>query len=130
MKKKLSLKPIPPTLRGKKRYIAFRLECENPLREKEVFEAVWKTFFELFGSVGTARQKLWPIMFSEKQGIAVIRCSLECLHEAKAGILFIKEVHGKPASPRILLVSGSMKRIKKRLGLGVGSRKPLAVRKK
>ena len=111
---KQSLKPIPPTLRGKKRYVLFELIAKEnaKLSEKNVDDALWKTFLELYGSVGTARQRFWPIKFDSSRNLGIVRCALEALEEVKAGLLFVKNVNGAEVIPKIISVSGSIKQLK------------------
>ena len=55
---KKSLKALPLSQRGKKRYILFELFAEKPLSATQVEKAVMEKFSELFGSKGIADQKL------------------------------------------------------------------------
>lgn len=110
---KKSLNPVPSSLRGKKRYVLFRLSSSKNLSMKEVENALWNLFFELFGEVGTARQKLWLIGFNSKKGLGILRCSLDHTEEVKAGILFFKEVSGLSVVPEIVRVSGSLSKLEK-----------------
>ncbi len=109
---KQSMNPIPASYRGKKRYISFQLLAKEKFSEQDVGLAVWETFLHLFGEVGTARQKLWLVGFDSRQGIGVVRCALEHLEEVKAGLLFVKQVDGKPVVPKVLGVSGSLGKVK------------------
>jgi ribonuclease P/MRP protein subunit POP5 len=111
---KLSLKPLKPTLRGKKRYIEFRLFCEKNLDERSVERAIFSTFLALFGSFGVAKQNLRLIKFNNGSNKGILRCSLPCLEEAKSGLLFIREINGNPVTPKITKVSGSLKKLKGR----------------
>ena len=112
--KKKSLKPIPPTLRGKKRYVLFGLVCAEgkTFAEKEVFHSVWNTFSKVFGSAGLAEQKLWLLKWFASEGKGVLRCSLPELEKVKAGLLFLQEVKGVKVVPLVLSVSGSAKKLK------------------
>ena len=108
---KTSLKPIPLSMRGKKRYVSFQLLTERKLEEKEVSQAIWQTLLQLYGEVGTARMKPWLASFSGDKG--VLRCALASVEEAKAGLLFLEKVGQTKVSPKILKVSGSVKGAKK-----------------
>jgi ribonuclease P/MRP protein subunit POP5 len=104
---KKSLNPIPLSLRGKKRYIAFALECDKTLNESAVSEAIWKSLLQMYGEIGTARQKPWLASYSKNQG--VLRCAHNSVEEVKAGLLFVEKVGESRVIPRILKVSGSVK---------------------
>jgi len=109
MQKKKSLNPIPPTLRGKKRYVSFELVSEQPLIEIEVKKEIWSVFGNIFGGKGIADQKLWVIKWSKNKGI--LRCSLKEEENVKAGLLFLKQIKETPVIPIIIKVSGSLKKL-------------------
>lgn len=111
---KLSLKPLKPTLRGKKRYVAFKLFSEKSFDERSVERAVFRVFLELFGSIGVAKQNLRLIRFNNGSNLGILRCSLPCLNEAKTGLLFLKEINGVSVSAKIVSVSGSIKKLKQK----------------
>ena len=102
---KTSLKPIPLSMRGKKRYVSFELLSDKKLGEKEVFQAVKQSLLQLYGEIGVACQRPWLISFKGNKG--VLRCALSEVEEVKAGLLFLEKVGQTPVSPKILRVSGS-----------------------
>jgi ribonuclease P/MRP protein subunit POP5 len=104
---KTSLKPIPLSMRGKKRYISFELVSDKRLLEKEVFRAVNQSLLQLYGEVGVARQRPWLVSFKDNQG--VLRCASSEVEAVKAGLLFLEKIASNPVSPKILRVSGSVK---------------------
>ncbi|MFH1224627.1 MAG: Rpp14/Pop5 family protein [Candidatus Diapherotrites archaeon] len=105
---KKKTKPIPPTLRGKKRYISFELACATRLQESAVSKALWETMLSLYGSVGTARQKFTLFKWSPAQNRGAVRCALGHEADVKAGILAVKEVGGTPVLPKTIKTSGSV----------------------
>lgn len=109
---KKSLNPIPPTQRGKKRYIKFVLENGSELEEKEVRKELFGVFSSLFGDVGIAKQKLWLMKWFPEKGEGIVRCALEETENVKAGLLFFDNVSGNEVLPVILGVSGSIKKLK------------------
>lgn len=112
---KKSMKPIPPTLRGKKRYVLFELISESKFDEKEVSRELWKVMHQLFGECGVARQRFWFIKWSRAKSRGIVRCALDHLDDVKTGILFMKEVADKKVIPKTLLTSGSIAKLKKKL---------------
>lgn len=112
--KKKSLKPIPSTLRGKKRYVLFSLVCAEgkTFSEKEVFHAIWNSFSSVFGSHGLAEQKLWLLKWFPSERKGIVRCSLPELEKVVAGLLFVQQVQGVKVVPLVLSVSGSAKKLK------------------
>ena len=56
------LKPIMPSLREKKRYIAFEVISKNPVKDYlEVYNAIFNSSLELFGTMETSKSGLKPI---------------------------------------------------------------------
>ena len=109
---KKSMNPIPPTLRGKKRYVKFRLLSAVQLHEKDVWFSLSAGFSVLFGSAGIAQQRLWLIKWDSKSNEGIVRCSLREEENVKAGLLFVQKVGPDAVIPLILRVSGSVKKLK------------------
>lgn len=107
---KKKLNPIPPTLRGKKRYVAFELVSDQTLIEIEVKKAIWSVFGNIFGGKGIADQKLWLVKWLPKNK-GILRCSLKEEENVKAGLLFLKQIKETPVIPIISKVSGSIKKL-------------------
>ncbi len=109
---KKEMNPIPPTLRGKKRYVKFRFVSRSALRESEVKFSLHSSFARLFGEMGVAEQKLWLVKWFPEKNEGIVRCALEKEEHVKAGLLFMAEVRGEPIVPVIVAVSGSVKKLK------------------
>ena len=109
---KFSLKPLKPTLRGKKRYVQFRLFADKNFDERSVERCIFSTFLALYGSTGVASQNLRLIRFNNGTNLGILRCSLPTLVEVKSGLLFLREINGIAVIPKILSVSGSLKKLK------------------
>lgn len=107
---KKSIKPIPQSMRGKKRYIYFELISDRKLASGEVSKLLWNSFLRLYGEFGSAEIKFWFIEFADGKGI--IRCAHDKVDKAKAAILFLKESENFGIMPKILRVSGSLKKIR------------------
>ena len=111
---KLSLKPLKPTLRGKKRYVQFRFFSEKNFDEHSVERGIFSVFLALFGSTGIAKQNLRLIRYNNGTNLGILRCSLQTLNEVKSGLLFLREINNVPVTPKIVSVSGSLKKLKNR----------------
>ena len=109
---KANLKPIPSTIRGKKRYVLFALHSESRLRANDVNESLWKVMLKLFGERGVGEQKLWLVLWDERKGSGIARCSNNNVEELKEGLLFMKDVRGANVIPKTMAVSGSISKLK------------------
>jgi RNase P/RNase MRP subunit POP5 len=111
-KAKKFVNPIPRVLRGKKRYLKFAFLPSKPFSEKSVWSSVSSVFFQLFGEVGLATQKLWLVSWNEDKCEGIVRCSHDSVENVKAGLLFVQEIEGNKVIPVLLKVSGSIKKLK------------------
>ena len=109
---KKSLKALPLSMRGKKRYVLFELFAEKPLSAAVVEKEIMQRFLQIFGSKGIAEQRLQFIGFYGGKNLGIVKCSLEECENVKAGLLFVGKVAGISAIPRIVSVSGSVKKLK------------------
>ena len=116
--KKKSLNPIPSTLRGKKRYVKFRLIVGawsvewKYFGEKEVWNEMVFVFGFFLGGNGIARQRLWLVKWFPETNEGIIRCALHEEENVKAGLLFLQKIGPASVIPIIVAVSGSVKKLK------------------
>ncbi len=111
-KVKKFVNPIPRVLRGKKRYLKFAFLSLKSFSEKSVWSSVMSVFFQLFGEVGLANQKLWFVSWNQDKCEGIIRCSHDSVEHVKAGLLFVQEIDSDKVIPVLLKVSGSIKKLK------------------
>ncbi len=109
---KKNLKPLPKTMREKKRYILFRMDSEIPLNAKSVFFSIWEYFLEKFGVFWVAKSRFALIDFDEKNGLGIVKCSHRFLAETKKAISEVKKAGKVSVKAEVILVSGTIKKIK------------------
>jgi len=112
---KKSMKPIPSSMRGKKRYILFKMESGKKLKPKDVSDTFWESMLTLHGTMGTAAYRFWFIDFKPASGKGIVRCANNAVDEVKSALLFIEKVRAVKVIPSTLLTSGSMKKLKSKL---------------
>jgi ribonuclease P/MRP protein subunit POP5 len=98
----------------KQRYLALRAECDQPLGEKEVMNAVWDTIYQLFGEYGASQTALSKISWDEERKTLTVRCSHKMLDAVRAAIAAITVMDGKRAVIRVVAVSGTLKALRKK----------------
>ncbi len=111
-------KILPPTLRMRKRYIAFEIISEKDIDYAEFSTAVWNSMLELFGEKGTAESHVWVIknLYDGKKGI--LRCKHDLVEQVRASLAFIKMIGDSKVIIKILGVTGTIKTCKiKYLGI-------------
>ncbi|MFC2174617.1 Rpp14/Pop5 family protein [archaeon] len=106
------MKPFPPTLREKRRYIEFKVY--GPTVEKDVSQAVSNSVLSLFGEDGYAKANFSIIEYSRGKGIC--RCTHDWLDNVLVALAFVDRVGGEKARITVLSVSGTLKTIRKAKG--------------
>ncbi len=104
------MKGLPPALKRKKRYIAFELIGERNVDGKEFITTLWKTMLSLFGEIYSAHSGIWLEYFDGRRGI--LRCHRESLDKVKVALTLISRVGDVDIIPKILGVSGTIKKCK------------------
>jgi ribonuclease P/MRP protein subunit POP5 len=107
------MKGLPPALRKRKRYIAFRLIANGELEAKEVVLAIRENIISLFGEYFSTHSGIWLEYFDGKHGI--LKCYHTALEKVKVAITLMGKIGEKEVIPIILGVSGTIKRCRKYL---------------
>ncbi|MEG9194037.1 MAG: Rpp14/Pop5 family protein [Candidatus Methanoglobus sp.] len=108
---------LPPSMRSRKRYIAFRIINRGRVDEKAVSEAMVKNLTALFGEVCAVESGLKLEEFDGEKG--VVRCNLEALDRVMIAITLIDRIGEENVAPLTLGVSGTLKGCRKKLGVKV-----------
>lgn len=98
----------------RRRYLALKVECEEPLDRNAVSDAVCNSVLRLFGEVGVSQAGLYLVHFDEKMNYAVLRCSHKALPMVKAAVASIIKIGSQLAAVHVLRVSGSLKALSKK----------------
>ncbi len=106
------MKGFPPSLKRKKRYIAFELISEDRINGREFMNEVTKTMLAVFGELNSAHSDIWLEYFNGRHGI--LRCNREALDKIKFVLNLINRVGNTKIVTRILGVSGTIRRCKKK----------------
>jgi len=102
----MKLKPILPSLREKKRYIAFEILAEDMLELKSVENAIVGTSQGFLGELTMAKtgMRMLPDTFNDNKGL--IRVGSPYVDHVKAALGLVDKIDQKPVSVRSLGVSG------------------------
>jgi RNase P/RNase MRP subunit POP5 len=105
------IKPIMPSLKEKKRYIAYEVISESEAKPgtQAVEKAITDSLLEFVGELGTAQA---GILFPKPGIIKVSHTSTE---QAKAAIALVKQINGKQVALRTLGASGMLNKAEKYL---------------
>ena len=105
------MKPILPTLKQKKRYIAFEVISDKPIAKfGTVSTAIWKACLSFMGEIGVSKAGLWllPDCWNEKRQRGLIRTGNKSIHEVKASLAFIKKINRQNVIVRSVGISGML----------------------
>ncbi len=108
------MKPIPPTLRGKKRYIAFKVHSERRVSKKDVTNAILRETVRFYGELLAIDFRLWVIEFDEDMGTGFLVCNRKFLGEMIASLSLIDIVGREKVSFQVLGTSGTIQALKRK----------------
>lgn len=102
---------LPPTLRDKKRYLAFEVISEGKIEFGDMVNAFWHSLLNLIGEVGAARAKIWFVSDSwdENRQRGLIRCDNKYVEYVRVSLALIERIGDKRVVVNTLGVSGTMK---------------------
>jgi len=111
----MKLKILPPTLRNKKRYIAFEAISEAPLTRDDIISLVHESSLNFHGECKTSKfdlwvMKVWVTESSNDKNVlkGIIRCEREEVSPVRAAILLITKFKGRHVVFHTLGISGTI----------------------
>jgi ribonuclease P/MRP protein subunit POP5 len=107
-------KPTPPTLRERNRYIVLELSAGKKLGREEVVKASWDTILRFLGEWGAGETGFYLMDWDKEKNRAIIRVNHKSVEKIRPAIALIKKVGETPVRPRILGVSGTLKKTRTR----------------
>lgn len=102
------MKRLLPSLRAKKRYLAFELISEAPVSRSDLVKEIMFSASSLLGDVATSKCDIKVLGFEDWKGI--IQCSHTKVKETRASLATLTRVNGKKATLHVLGTSGTVKR--------------------
>lgn len=108
------MKPRPPTMRGKRRYILVRMDPPGlDLDGRELYYAVSESLTDIFGDAGVAR--IQPSVVSCGEGYAIIRCTRSAEEKVIAGLATVAYIRERKVAIRSILTSGTLRSLRQHL---------------
>ncbi len=111
------LKPLLPTLKEKKRYLAFEIISKSRIKAfSEVSKAIWGSTLAYAGTKGTARMGIWvlPEKYNADKQRGLIRVTHRSLDELKASLALINQMEQQPVIVRSIGASGILAKAEKK----------------
>lgn len=111
------MKILPPTLRERKRYLAFELISQAPVRREDLIREIFSSAGSLLGDVGSSECAIRLLAFEDSKG--VIRCAYDRTVNTRAVLACITDVKGTKVIIHVLGVSGTVMGATKKYLAGV-----------
>ncbi|MBR9691827.1 ribonuclease P protein component 2 [Candidatus Woesearchaeota archaeon] len=111
------LKTLLPTLKEKKRYLAFEIISDSQIKDfKMISEQIMDRSLELIGQLGVAKAGIQPLSDCWKPNLqkGIIRVGNKHVDELKASLSLIKKINNKDVILKTTGVSGIIKKAKER----------------
>ncbi len=96
-----------PTLRDKKRYLAFEVTSEQTINRQQLFNEILDSTASLFGDKGIS--EINPKLMSYDGRFGIIRCAREKTQETRAALACINNIRRIRVSILVLGTSGTIK---------------------
>lgn len=112
-----SMKPLLPTLREKKRYVAFEVASQSSLKSfQDVARGLWNGFLTFLGELeaGKAGINIIANTYDAEKQRGLIRVNNKYVDSVKAALLFITSIDQQPVMVRSLGVSGVLNKAQKK----------------
>ena len=102
---------LSPSLREKRRYIAFKIHCAKTLQELEVNGAIYQSVLNLLGELGMAESSVFILrgIYTPDKKIGLIRCSHTAVEHVRAALALASRVGEEPIMIEVLGISGTIK---------------------
>ena len=108
------MKPFPPVLKERRRYISFQAMAKVVFTENQVLHSINETIFQVLGEEGYARANFKVVEYNPKNMSGICRTTHNMLESVVAALTLMKDIQGKNASLIIRGVSGTIKKTGKK----------------
>jgi len=107
-------KPLSPSLRGRRRYLAFHVISEQKILLEDLVNTIWHAILNFLGEMGTSKADIRIIndAYDEKRQMGIIKCSHDEVERVRAALALIQRIGDVRVIFRILGISGSIKATK------------------
>ena len=110
------LKILKPSLRERRRYIAFQVISERgeEFTYSDLESAIWNTLLDFLGEYGVSKTSVWLMKdcWNRKKQIGILRCNHKSVQDIIATLGLIDRLGDNRITFKVLKVSGTIKIIK------------------
>ena len=107
---------LSPTLREKKRYLAYEVIASQKIPFQDLTNAMWHAILNYVGEMGAAEAGAWIMKneWNEEKSTGMIRCNHTAVEKIRAALALLNRVGDAPIIIRVIGVSGSIKAAEKK----------------
>lgn len=107
---------LSPTLRDKKRYLAYEIISAQKIPFQDLTNAMWHGILNYMGEAGAAEAGAWIMKneWNEEKQTGMIRCSHTAVEKIRAGLALLDKIGNAPVIIRVIGVSGTIKAAEKK----------------
>ena len=104
-------KPLPPSLRARRRYIAYQVISEGKFIFQDLVNSIWHSLLNLLGELGTSQADVWVArdIYDESKQIGIIRCAHDNVEQVRTALALIERIGDVRVIVKVLGISGSIK---------------------
>jgi len=99
----------------RRRYIAVQLETALKVTQREFMESVWSAVTKFFGEYGASQTELALIDYDMEKAFAILRTRHTAVSMVRVALASITKIGDKPAAVHVLVVSGTLKALRKKV---------------
>ncbi len=104
------MKPLPPTLRDRRRYVAFEIASSKVFSKKQVEKEINNVIFKALGLFGFSNSGFWLVKYYEKQKAGIIRVNNDYLNLVLFALGFFEKIENEKIVVKIIRVTGTVKK--------------------
>jgi len=103
-------KPLPSSLRGRRRYIAYQVISEDKILLDDLINTIWHSTLNFLGEQGTSKTDIWIAKdtYDEKNQSGLIRCSHDSVEQVRTSLALIERIGDVRVVLKVLGISGTM----------------------
>jgi len=107
---------LPPTLRERKRYLAFKVISEDKMNYADLSNTIWHSILNFLGEFGTSEADIWVLKdnYDEKEQTGLIKCDHLAVEKVRAALALVQRIGDIRVIIRVLGISGTIRAAKKK----------------
>lgn len=98
----------------RRRYILVKIDSEKGVNKRDFQNALWSSIISLFGEYGASQVEITLIEYDADKRTAILRCPHKALSIIRAAMVAITRINNVEAAVHVLLVSGTLRALRKK----------------